>query len=133
MLDKLKALMQKSEPATINVNGRTYIGRNLTITDDRVFIDGKPVDVEEKQITVSIVGNVVNLHSSAEVSVIGDVGEIVSSSGSIMCHDVKGGIQTTSGNVSCCDVYADISTRSGNVTASEIHGAVKTVTGNISA
>ena len=135
MLNKLKTLMQKSDPAGITINGRSFSGNNVSIVNGKVTIDGKRVDVEERdvKITVTVNGNIGNLEmDSGEVTVQGDVGEIKTASGSVMCQDVKGGVQTASGNVSCTDVYADITTRSGNVRGSTIHGSVKTVTGNIS-
>ena len=104
---------------TININGSSYSGSNVSIINGVVTVDGV---VQKQQI-----GHVVN------VTITGDVDRIENASGEVLVKgNVTGNVKTVSGDVNCGSVGNDVQTVSGNVTADgSIGGSVKTVSGNI--
>lgn len=87
---------------SISVNGVTYRGNNITINNDVVIIDGVIVgDENSKTINISVVGDIssLNVERCKEITVQGNVGTIVTTSGDIECEDVGGSIKTLSGDV----------------------------------
>ena len=103
----------------ININGKVYYGNNVTINNNKVYIDGKLQDTgEDKQINIVVEGDVTELKVDAcnEVKILGNSGSISTVSGDV---NIKGGV---SGNVT---------TVSGDVSCGSIGGSVKTVSGDI--
>lgn len=97
--------------STVSVNGKTVRvrGNNITIINDKIIVDGKPLDeaMDAKNITVIVEGNCNRLEACGDVEVKGDCGN-VDCSGS--CHiegNVSGNVDA-SGPVTCGDVYGDI-------------------------
>lgn len=104
---------------TININGSSYSGSNVSIINGVVTIDGV---VQKQQI-----GHVVN------VTITGDVDRIENAAGEVLVKgNVTGNVKTVSGDINCGSVGNDVQTVSGNVTADgSIGGSVKTVSGDI--
>ncbi|MFP5166568.1 hypothetical protein PQS30_06165 [Bacillus licheniformis] len=73
----------------VTINGVTYEGNNIIITDNKVQIDGRTVerDVTE-DVKVKIEGSPVKVYSDASVEVRGDV-----------LGDVDSGLRNVKGNV----------------------------------
>lgn len=106
----------------ININGMSFQGQNIQITNNKIYIDGKLIEdqevVESKKIYITVDGNVSKLEvdNADLVSVTGDAGTI----------------KTTNGNVRVVGiVHGDVKTVNGNVSAINIDGKVSTVNGNI--
>lgn len=106
----------------ININGQSFSGQNIQITNNRIYIDGKLIEdqevVESKNIYITVDGNVSKLEvdNAETISVTGDANTI----------------KTTNGNVRVVGVvHGDVKTVNGNVSAINIEGKVSTVNGNI--
>jgi DUF4097 and DUF4098 domain-containing protein YvlB len=106
----------------ININGMSFSGQNIQITNNRIYIDGKliedPEAVESKTINITVDGNVSKLEvdNAESVTVTGDAGSV----------------KTVNGNVRVgASIQGDVKTVNGNVTADVIEGRVSTVNGNI--
>lgn len=102
----------------ITINGNTYSGNSIVVTNGKVIIDGKEVTPDGKEINIVVEGNINELRVDAcnKVSVTGSVKSIATQSGDIdVTGDVDGNIQTMSGDVDCGMVGGSISTMSGSV------------------
>lgn len=138
MLDSIKNLLEKIKKApsnVVNVNGHSVVGRNVTVINGKVIVDGKPVDIPEaKEIHVTIEGDLGSLRLDAgQVTIQGSVGDVQMDNGSVSVGmDIKGKVTLSQGKVACQDVYADVSVDIGSVKAATIHGSVITKTGTIS-
>lgn len=120
---------------SISVNGVTYRGNSITINNDVVIIDGVVVgDENSKTINISVVGDIssINVDRCKEITVQGNVGTIVTTSGDVdVTGNVNGDIHSTSGDVECGNVKGSINTTSGDVNCEDVGGNVKTVSGDI--
>lgn len=104
--------------STITINGNTYSGNSIIITNGKVVINGKDVTPDSKEINILVHGNIDELRvdSCNEVSVTGNVTNISTKSGDvIVTGDVDGSVQTKSGNVDCEYVEGSVSTMSGDI------------------
>lgn len=109
----------KSNKSTVQINGVTYTGQNVTINNDKVVVDG----VVQKQslagpITVTVHGSCESLSTtSGDVYVNGNSGSVTSVSGDIdVVGNVEGAIKTVSGDVSVRRTHTNnISTISGDI------------------
>lgn len=102
----------------INIDGRDFVGRSVTIDGDTVIIDGVVQDGK-------LVGPItVTLHGDAE--------SIETSSGNVTITGAAGSVHTSSGNVRCGNVGAGVQTMSGDVTCGTIAGSVRTMSGDVS-
>ena len=118
----------------ISVDGKVYEGTSLKIKDGRIWIDGKEVTSDSKQISIKIEGGIGSLHVDhcEKVEVTGDVNELTLVSGNVKCANVTAGIETTSGSVNCANVFGDINTKSGRITnAGNVDGSVETLSGSV--
>lgn len=65
--------------STIVINGVTISGgRNVTIRNGKVIVDGKDVTPDAKEINISVTGNVERLEADAcqKISITGDAGSV---------------------------------------------------------
>lgn len=106
----------------ITINGKSYKGKNVRISNNKVYIDGKLQDdkdiQESKQIFIEVHGDL----SILDV----DVCENISVSGE------TGLVKTVNGDIICKDIAGDVTTVNGDVRANIINGNCKTVNGDIS-
>lgn len=105
--------------STVSVNGKTIRvkGNNISIINDRIIVDGKPLDetLDQPNITIIVNGDCRNLSACGNVEVKGNAHNIdcrgschvegsvtgnVHASGSVTCSDVGGDI-AASGSVRC--------------------------------
>ena len=105
---------------TIRINGKTYIGENLTVKNRKVYINGTLVDREgdSKSISIVVEGNLtgsLSVESCDKIEIKGSCGSVNTASGNVSCGTVNGSIQTMSGDVMADDVHGNISTMSGDV------------------
>ena len=107
-----------SNGSNVTINGVSYSGRDISMTDEGVFVDGvKQGELpEEKSIIVEVHGN---------------VQEVSTTSGSVHCDNTSGNVITASGRIVCNDIHGNISTMSGDVSCDNIAGNVSTMSGDI--
>jgi len=102
----------------ITINGKSYKGNSITIINDKVIIDGKEVETDEKTINITVEGSITKLKvdSCNTLEVGGDVHKLTTMSGDVeVSGNVTGSIETMSGDVDCGDVGGGIETMSGDV------------------
>lgn len=138
MLDNIKALIDKIRNAptsTIIVNGRSYVGRNVSMVNGDVYIDGKLMETPvERDILIQITGDIEKLElDRGSIEVTGSVVNLLSKAGNVeVGGDVKGEATVRQGNLECNDIFSTVSVDMGNVDAKTIHGSVHVKMGNIS-
>ena len=123
----------------ITINGKTFFGNSVIITDNRIIIDGKEdLDVKsipEKEINIHIDGDIneVKADYCSKITVNGNVKKVQTTSGDIEVKgDVTGGVQTTSGDVDIDgNVDGDIHSVSGDVDCGDVSGEISTMSGDI--
>lgn len=104
----------------IVINGVTIsAGRNITITGNRVLVDGADVTPDAKVVTIEVAGNVEKIEADCceRISVTGDAGIVKTQSGNVDVHGgVSGSVQTMSGDVECGGaIGGGVSTMSGDI------------------
>lgn len=105
--------------STIVINSKSYVGNNLVMRNNRIFIDGKEVTEDGKEINIIVQGNLNELTVDAcnKVSIEGSSNNVKTQSGDVeVAGEVKGNVQTMSGDVKCGKVGGSVSTMSGDVT-----------------
>lgn len=120
----------------ININGVSYSGKNVTIHNGEVFVDGKLASgVDSKVINIKIDGNIDSFKSDHcnAIEVVGDISQLDTISGDVCVYgSVRNGITTKSGDiVVSASVTGDVSSMSGDISCTKITGNVKTVSGDI--
>ena len=105
------------------INGKVYenIRGNMTITDEGIFIDGKPIEEykEPPVIKIEITGSVDAIESeNADVTVNGPAGSVTTKNGNVqVSNGVRGNVDTKNGNVTVGGgVGGDVTTKNGNIT-----------------
>lgn len=96
--------------STVQINGVSYTGSNISLRGNRLKIDGKEVDTEITAIMeVRILGGgkIDKLETDASVNCMLVVGS-VSAGGSVNCDDVGGNV-SAGGSVNCDDVGGNVS------------------------
>lgn len=102
----------------ITINGNTFSGSNIIVTNGKVLINGKDVTPDSKEINISVVGNIEQLKVDAcnKVNVEGNVKSISTQSGDVeVSGDVDGSISTMSGDIDCGHVKGSVSTMNGDI------------------
>jgi hypothetical protein len=130
--DSIENIFDKSKNM-VNINGKSFEGRNVIVTNNKVIIDGVDVTPESKTINITVDANIDKLDVDVcdKVIVNGNVNELATASGDVDCKDVTGSVRTVSGDIECGNVGGDVSTTSGDVKAENIAGNVKTLSGDI--
>ena len=97
----------------------SFSGKNITVNNNNIFVDGIDVTPNTKEINISVEGNIEQLEISAcnKCLINGDVGIIKTQSGSVEVNgNIKGSISTMSGSVDCeGSIEGSVSTMSGNI------------------
>lgn len=133
-LNELIDKVRKAPANSISVNGKSFSGRNVTIINGKVIVDGKTVDMPDaKEIIVNIEGDLGSLQLDAgTVNVTGHAGDVHVGQGTAKVEmDVKGEVRVDQGKLECNDIFADVRVDMGNIKASTIHGNATTKMGNI--
>jgi hypothetical protein len=117
----------------IIINGKSYLGNSITVSKNKVIVDGIDVTPDGKQININVENDINELivDCCEKINVGGNVNKIKTSSGDVYCENVTGDIQTKSGDVECGDVGGSIQTTSGDVNCKNVNGSVKTISGDI--
>ena len=93
---------------SIVIDGREFSGRNVTIINGKVTVDGVVQDGDlTGPITVTINGDVQSIENHAGNVTAQNVGEINTGSGNVKCGNVGGSIRTGSGDVECGAVFGE--------------------------
>lgn len=107
---------------SIQINGKTYenINGEMTVTDNGVYINGKPIEEykEPPRMELTIVGNVDEITTeNVPIKVEGMVNTITSKNGDISVNgDVLGNVDSKNGNISVAgSIQGDATTKNGNI------------------
>ena len=119
--------------SVVIINGVKFEGNNITVKNNKVFIGGKDMTPDSKEININVEGNIQDLDIDYcnNLNITGDASTIRSGSGNVTCNDVHNGVQTGSGDVECNIINGYVQTGSGDVNAQTITGSVKTGSGDI--
>ena len=104
--------------ANISVNNITYKGSSISISNNKIVINGIDVTPNSREITIQIDGDVetVNIDYVNKISVNGNVGKIKCTNGDVdITGTVKNSVESINGNISCGDVGGNVSTMNGSV------------------
>jgi hypothetical protein len=116
-LDKLTSLGNKS---SITINGVTYQGRNISIRDNVIKIDGAIIKTDSLQVSIIVNGDVdkLSVDAAETVTISGNVkGNVNTMSGDVeVKQNIVGSVETMSGDVSCSSIGGKVTTMSGNIT-----------------
>lgn len=115
----------------ININGKSYTGNNITISNNKVMIDGVAInETPDKNgiLKVVIEGNLnsvtsdcaVEVHGNVEgnvkagmnADILGNVGEDVKAGMNVTCKDVQGNVDAKM-NVTCKKICGNADARMG--------------------
>jgi len=109
--------MGTNSGSTITINGTTFSGKNITIDDNSVIVDGVVTqDISnEKDILIMIDGNVESVKTISGYIKAENVGKVKTTSGDIKCKNVSGNVSTVSGDISCLSVGKTTKTVSGDI------------------
>ncbi len=121
----------------ISINGKVYSSKsgNITINNDKIYMDDMDVTPSEKEIFIIVNGDIEKLTAPGanEILVNGDANKIITTSGDVTIGErVTNDVKTTSGNVKVFkSITGDVKTMSGDVRATSILGKATTMSGNI--
>jgi len=118
----------------ITINGKTYFGNSVSVKNGKVTVDGQLYVPDEKQINITIEGNVekLSIDYCEKIKVTGDVANLTTSSGGVEISGNVTSLSTTSGDVEIDgNVGGSIKTTSGDVKCGNVAGSVTTMSGDI--
>jgi hypothetical protein len=118
----------------ININNKSYVGRNIVINNGQVIVDGKNVTPENTtQIEIKVTGNVetLDVDHCDTILIAGDVNTVTTGSGDVNANIISSGARTGSGDIECKTINGNVQTGSGDVTTETISGTVKTGSGDV--
>ena len=93
-------------------------GNNVSIINNKIFVDGKEIETEEKVINIIVEGNLDKLE--------------VDCCNSIKVNGVTKDVEVSNGNISINgDVKGNVNNINGNIIAKVINGNCKTINGDI--
>lgn len=104
------------EVVEMKINGKSFFGQNITITNSGITIDGAMSAENTPNIKVEILGS---------------CDQITTASGDVVVNEAVKTINTMSGDVECGDIYGNVKTMSGDVKCGNITGSAETMSGNI--
>lgn len=114
-----------SNNSTIIINGKTYNGRNVVCKNNKVYVDGKDMTPEQKEIKIIVNGNCDVLEVEAgHVEINGNVTKEVSTgAGDIkITGDVVGDISSGAGDIKIGgSVTGEVSTGAGDINCDRIN------------
>ena len=105
----------------ISINGRSFSGKNIQVTNGKVFIDGvlQGEDIQDKVINIVVEGNpdLVTVDSCNEFIVHGNVGKVKSATGDVEINgNVEGNVESSTGDISIWGtVGGDVETSTGDI------------------
>lgn len=98
------------------INGQTYKGSCIQVSNGRVIVDGVEQGVEAgPTIDIQVHGNVEALELENGTVRANSAGSVKTVSGDVTCGEVGGSIKTVSGDVNTGAVAGSVSTVSGDI------------------
>ncbi|MFQ3543457.1 hypothetical protein Q7A53_05175 [Halobacillus rhizosphaerae] len=105
----------------VSINNKTYIGNNISITNDTVFVDGVAVDdLDNKKTEITVICNVDSIMSEESIYIKGNVTGNVEAKNNVNCDDINGNV-TAGNNVNCDDIDGDVKAER-NINCDDISG-----------
>ena len=105
----------------ININGMSFSGNNIQISNNKIYIDGKRIDEQfEDQKTFNVVVDgplsKLDVDNAESIEIKGDVGSVKTTNGNVKVSGlVQGDVKTVNGNVSAINIEGKVSTVNGNI------------------
>lgn len=105
-----------SSKSSVTINGKTYVGSNITINGNKVSVDGNVVE-EAVNIYITVTGNVEKINTTGDIEVHGNVGSAETGAGDIdIIGDVSGDVETGAGDIVIKgNVAGDVETVAGSI------------------
>lgn len=102
----------------VNINGVSYKGSSVSISNGVISIDGKKVNTSDKVISIVVEGNLGKLvvDDCNRIEVKGSCGSAETMSGDVNCGDISGNVETMSGDIYANNVSGKAETMSGDIT-----------------
>ena len=101
-----------------NIKSSSIEGNSVSIINNKIFVDGKEIETEEKVINIIVEGNLDKLE--------------VDCCNSIKVNGVTKDIEVSNGNIAISgDVKGNVNNVNGNIIAKVINGNCKTTNGDI--
>jgi hypothetical protein len=106
-------------------NGKTYKGNNISIINNKVYIDDKLIEDEDStsldKINITFTeGSFDKIEVDGDVDIKGNVIGNVSANGSINCNDISGNA-SSGGSMNCDDISGNASS-GGSMSCDDISG-----------
>ena len=105
----------------VTINGKNYKGKNVSIINNKVYIDGKEATIEDndsKEIKISIEGDIhtLDVDYCEEINISGSCAFATSKNGNFIINgEVRGNVESKNGNIICKGVLGDVNTKNGNI------------------
>ena len=93
-------------------------GNNVSIINNKIFVDGKEIGTEEKEINIIVEGNLDKLEVDCcnSIKVNGVTKDVEVSNGSItISGDVKGNVNNVNGNIIAKVINGNCKTKNGDI------------------
>ncbi|WP_339062418.1 hypothetical protein [Fusobacterium polymorphum] len=101
-----------------NIKNSSIEGNSVSIINNKIFVDGKEIETEEKVINIIVEGNLDKLE--------------IDCCNSIKINGVTKDIEVSNGNIAISgDVKGNVNNINGNIIAKVINGNYKTTNGDI--
>ena len=101
-----------------NIKNSSIKGNSISIINNKIFVDGKEIETEEKVINIIVEGNLDKLE--------------VDCCNSIKVNGVTKDVEVSNGNITINgDVKGNVNNINGNIIAKAINGNCKTINGDI--
>jgi len=101
-----------------NIKNSSIEGNSISIINNKIFVDGKEIETEEKVINIIVEGNLDKLE--------------VDCCNSIKVNGVTKDVEVSNGNITISgDVKGNVNNINGNIIAKVINGNCKTKNGDI--
>ena len=109
----------------ITINGQTYSGKNVSIINGVVTIDGKQQDGNKLSgiVRIELTGDLANVQVDAPIVVHGNVHGSVTAEGPVTCGNVEGDVDAD-GPCTCGNVKGNV-TADGPCTCGDVGGDVE--------
>ena len=109
-------LRMRGSNSSVNIDGRSFSGKNVSIVNGKVTIDGVLQDGElTGDVNITVHGDVEKLENSCGEVRADSIGSVKTQSGDVVCGDVSGSVTTMSGDVNCNSIHGNCSTMSGDI------------------